>query len=73
MKKNLGLGDRLLRLIAGAALLVIFLFKPLHAPWLYVVPILSAILVLTACAGTCLIYSLFGINTWQFMPEEEKD
>lgn len=63
--KNMGQLDRGLRLVAGAALLILVLgFGLAGAGWLYWVAIaVGLILVVTAVVGTCPAYLPFGIRT----------
>lgn len=56
--KNEGTTDRVLRVIFGAALIALVFIGPQTAwGWVGVVPLI------TGLAGTCPVYSLFGINT----------
>lgn len=63
--KNMGQLDRGLRLVAGAALLILVLgFGLAGAGWLYWVAIaVGLVLVVTAVVGTCPAYLPFGIRT----------
>lgn len=58
MKANVGTIDKVLRLVAGAALISIVFVGP-QTPWgwLGIVPIA------TALVGWCPAYSIFGINS----------
>ncbi len=61
MQKNVGTWDRILRVIAGLVLAYIgTTTSGIAAVILY---ILAIILVLTGIFGTCLIYSVFKMNT----------
>ena len=57
-KKNEGTIDRILRVILGLGLLSIVFVGP-QTPWgwIGVVPLVTGI------AGTCPVYSIFGLNT----------
>ena len=61
-EKNVGMLDRIARIIIGLAL---FGFGLLYAasPWSYIVMLLGLIALATGALGTCGIYSLLGINT----------
>lgn len=66
---NVGSLDRMVRLIIGLALIVIP-FVPAFAarfvgigPWVWVMPVAGAILVLTAVSRFCPAYYLFGVRT----------
>ena len=60
MTRNVGMIDRVIRIVLGIALLALIVF--VDAPWRWVglvglVPLLSAV------AGTCPLYSLLGVST----------
>jgi fatty acid desaturase len=64
MKKNVGAADRIIRLILAIALIALAYFGVLTAVWSITVAwILAAVFVFTAIAGTCPLYSLFGISS----------
>lgn len=71
MKRNVGLADQVLRIVAGIILGVLFLFRPMESPWNYILPILSALLIITGVFGRCPIYKVFGFSTWQFHPADK--
>jgi hypothetical protein len=71
MKKNIALGERLIRMVVGVALLILVLVKDMAYPWNYIVLGLSVFLMITALIGTCLVYRLFGIDTRQFKENDE--
>lgn len=60
MKKNVGGIDRILRIVAGAALIgwVLFASGPAWA-WIGIVPLLTGLF------NFCPVYQLIGINTCQ--------
>jgi hypothetical protein len=64
MKKNIGSTDRLLRIIAGIAL-VLLVAPDIHViSWgTTLVLFAGSILVITGLFGVCPLYSLFGIST----------
>jgi hypothetical protein len=66
MKKNMALGDRILRFILAVLLIVLFFTTDTGAPWKYVMITVASIFMLTAYLGSCPLYSLFGIDTRQF-------
>lgn len=63
MKTNVGGIDRMIRLVAGAALIAFGVMGGLAAPWNYVAMGVGAVLVGTAAIGWCPPYALLGINT----------
>lgn len=56
--RNVGVTDRVLRLVAGIGILSLVFVGP-RTPWGY----LGLIPILTAVFGTCPAYALLGINT----------
>ena len=58
MKKNVGMIDRVLRVVVGAGLLSLAFAGP-QTPWGYI----GIVPLVTALAGICPAYSIFGINT----------
>ena len=73
MKRNVGLVDQVLRIIAGIILAVVYLFRPMESPWNYVIPILSAVLIITGVFGRCPLYKLFNFSTWHLHPAEKTE
>jgi hypothetical protein len=63
MKKNMGTTDRLIRLMAAAAIFVLFLLDMITGTWGVVLLVLGSILALTSITGFCPLYKLLGINT----------
>lgn len=63
MKKNMGSTDRLLRLIAAAAVVVLFLTNVITGTLAYVLLALAAVFVLTSAVGFCPLYAPFGFDT----------
>ena len=56
--KNEGAVDRIVRIVAGLAILsLVFLGPQTPWGWIGIVPIV------TGASGSCPVYSLFGINT----------
>jgi hypothetical protein len=61
-EKNVGTADRIVRIILG--LILIFLgWGWLHGIPKGIVYLIGLILIVTGILGTCLIYSLLGMNT----------
>lgn len=60
-KKNVGSLDRVLRIVAGIALLAaFFLFPGVQLRWLLLIGIVP---LATGLMGSCPAYSIFGIST----------
>ena len=60
--KNVGSTDRLIRLIGGAAL-VVMAFIVMMGVWKWVAIVVGAILVATAFMNFCPIYAMLGMRT----------
>lgn len=58
MKKNIGTVERIVRIVAGLAILSLAFVGP-KSPWAY----LGLIPLATGIVGWCALYSLFGIST----------
>ena len=63
MEKNVGSGDRLFRIIVGAALAALIYFGHLGETADIIAGIAAAYLLLTALLSRCLIYKTAGIDT----------
>ena len=59
----MGTTDRLIRLMAAAAIFVLFLLDMITGTWGVVLLVLGSILALTSITGFCPLYKLLGINT----------
>ena len=60
MGKNVGLADRIIRIILGLAILSLVFIGP-QTVWGY----LGLIAMLSAVSGFCPMYGLFGVNSCQ--------
>ena len=63
MKSNVGGMDRMIRILAGAALLAAGFMAGLATPWNYVAIAAGGIFVLTGLVKFCLLYTILGINS----------
>lgn len=63
MSRNVGTVDRWLRLAVGTAMLIVGFSGVVGGTWGTTFKIVGFIPLLTAFAGSCPIYSLFGLNT----------
>ena len=66
--KNVGSIDRVARLIVGVALIAIVFVGP-QTPWGWI----GVVPILTALAGFCPAYRLFGIRTCRITPQGRLD
>jgi hypothetical protein len=62
-EKNVGMIDRVVRIVLGIVLLGVFTLNMVAAPWSYLVVIIGLIALATGVFGTCALYSLIGMNT----------
>ncbi len=62
-EKNVGMIDRIIRIVFGIILLYVFMGNMVAAPWSYLVALIGLILLVTGIVGTCLLYSMLGMNT----------
>ncbi len=58
---NVGMIDRVLRILVGAVLLVAFFIYP-NASWRYWT-LIGIVPLLTGALGTCPLYSILGLST----------
>ncbi|ATX82145.1 Protein of unknown function (DUF2892) [Mariprofundus ferrinatatus] len=63
MKANVGTVDRVIRLVAGAALIAFGYMGGLASPWNAVAIGAGSVFVLTVLIKFCPLYPLLGINT----------
>ena len=62
MPNNVGNLDRVIRVVAGLALLALFLVYP-GAWWVWLTGAVGLVLVATGLVGTCPLYLLLGLST----------
>jgi len=60
---NVGMIDRVVRIVLGILLIGVFALNMVAAPWSYLVVIIGLIALATGAVGTCALYSLIGMNT----------
>jgi len=63
MKANVGSIDRVVRLLAGIALIAVGAMGMLAVPWSYVAMGAGAVFALTAVIRFCPLYTIFGISS----------
>lgn len=63
MKQNMGRWDRVLRLVAAAAIAVLLIAGILKGTAAVVLAIVAAVFVITTFVGFCPLYVPFGIST----------
>jgi hypothetical protein len=62
-EKNVGMIDRVVRVIIGIVLIGVFALNIVAAPWSYLVVLIGLVALVTGALGTCGLYSLIGMNT----------
>jgi hypothetical protein len=68
MQINVGLWDRVIRIIVGIALIAVGIWL-LFDWWRWVLIVVGAIIAGTGLVGWCCLYSVFGINTCAAKPK----
>lgn len=63
MKKNMGIADRVIRLIVAALIAVLYFTGTVTGTLGITLLILGGVFVLTSLVGFCPLYLLFGIST----------
>jgi len=63
MKKNVGSVDKIIRIIIAIVAIYVAYTGMVASPWNYVLYAVAAIMVLTTLAGTCPLFSIFGISS----------
>ncbi len=63
MKMNMGLADRIIRIVIAAAVAVLITFNQLSTAAAVVLGILAVVFLATGIVGTCPLYMLLGIST----------
>jgi hypothetical protein len=63
MKKNMGIADRLIRLIVALVIVVLLLTKTLTGTLAVILGILAAVFLATSAIGFCALYVPFKIST----------
>ena len=63
MKKNVGIADKIVRIILAIVFAVLYFTNIVTGVWGYVLLVLAAILLLTSLFSFCPLWLVFGINT----------
>jgi hypothetical protein len=62
-EKNVGMIDRVIRIVLGVVLLAAFALNWVAVPWSYLVALIGIIALVTGAVATCPLYSMLGMNT----------
>jgi hypothetical protein len=63
MKKNLGVIDRVIRVLIAVVIVVLYFTHVISGTLAIILLILAGIFVITAILGLCPLYLLFGLST----------
>ena len=63
MKKNVGNGDRFLRIIIGIIALILVMGNVVEGTWMWIALAVGLIMVVSSSLQFCPAYTLLGINT----------
>ncbi|MGI9126143.1 MAG: YgaP family membrane protein [Mycobacterium sp.] len=63
MKKNMGTVDRVVRILAALAVVVLFLTHAISGPLALILGLVAAVLVLTSFVGVCPLYIPLKLST----------
>lgn len=63
MKINMGMGDRVVRVILSGLLVAGFSAGIVSGPISFVMPVLAGVFAITGLVGFCPLYSIFGLKT----------
>jgi hypothetical protein len=63
MKKNVGNGDRFLRIMIGIIALILVMGNVVEGTLMWVALVVGVIMVVTSSIQICPLYSILGINT----------
>lgn len=63
MKKNMGIADKIIRVLIAAVILALYFTNVLTGTLGIVLIVLSVVFLLTSLISFCPVYSVFGIST----------
>ena len=63
MKKNIGTADRIIRVLAAIAIVVLYSIHLIHGTLAALLLVIAGVLLLTAFVRFCPLYVLFGATT----------
>lgn len=71
MKKNMGIVDRVARLIAAVIIVILYFGNVLTGAIGVILLVLAAVFVVTSLIGNCPLYTVFGFDTCSSKKREE--
>jgi hypothetical protein len=63
MKKNMGLVDRIIRILIAVVVVILYFTNVISGTLAIVLLVFSGIFILTSIIGSCPLYMLFGFST----------
>lgn len=63
MKKNMGMVDKVVRVVVAAVIVVLYFMEIVSGTLGVVLLVLAAVFVVTSLVGFCPLYTLFGMST----------
>ncbi|VVC00282.1 Uncharacterised protein [uncultured archaeon] len=62
-EKNVGITDKIARIIVALGLIYAYYAGYVAAPWSYLALLIAIVLLATAAMGSCYLYTLLGMDT----------
>lgn len=63
MKRNMGVADRIVRVLVAIAIAALYVTHIITGTWAVVLMVVAGIFLLTSIAGFCPLYAVLGIST----------
>jgi hypothetical protein len=63
MKKNMGIADRIIRILVAAVFILMFALKTVTGAWGIVLLVAGCVFLLTSFISFCPLYAIFGFKT----------
>ena len=71
MKKNMGMADRVIRLIIAAIIAILYFTNVLTGTLGIILLVLAGVFVLTSIVSFCPLYAAFGLSTCSVKPKTQ--
>jgi len=72
MKKNMGIIDRIIRILIVVVIVILYLTQVITGTLTIILGLVGLVFLLTSLVGVCPLYLPFGIKTCKVKPQEEK-
>ncbi|HTX89011.1 MAG TPA: DUF2892 domain-containing protein [Bacteroidales bacterium] len=63
MKKNMGLADKIIRLLVAVVFIALYFTKVITGAWGIVMLVIAGIFIVTSLVSICPLYSIFNMST----------